>query len=64
MVFMLSMIFAFALIAMATVVMTILALCFVRWLLGAGQFLGQVRAPGDTFVDEEAPAFRRHLVIE
>ena len=63
MVFMLSMIFAlifaFALIAMATVVMTTLALCFVRWLLEAGQFLDQVRAPGDIFVDES-----RHLVIE
>ncbi|HKM47194.1 MAG TPA: hypothetical protein VJX69_06380 [Terriglobales bacterium] len=64
MAFMLSMIFAFALIAMATVVMTILALWVVRWLLGAGQFLGQVRAPGDTFVDEGTPAFPRHLVIE
>ena len=61
---MLSMIFAFALIAMATVVMTILALCFVRWLLGAGQFLGQVCAPGDTFVAKGASAFPRHLVIE
>ncbi len=64
MVFMLSMIFAFALIAMATVVMTILALYFVQWLLGAGPFLGQVGAPGDTFVDKEAPAFPRHLAIE
>ncbi len=64
MVFMLSMIFAFALIAVATVVMTIFALCFVRWLLGAGQFLGQVRAPGDTFVDEDGTAFPRHFVIE
>jgi hypothetical protein len=64
MVFMLSMIFAFALIAVATVVMTIVALCFVQWLLGAGQFLGQVRAPGDTFVDEEGTVFPRHLVIE
>jgi hypothetical protein len=36
-VFMLSMIFAFSLVAMATVVMTILALCFVRGLLGIGQ---------------------------
>ena len=44
-VFMLSMIFAFSLVAMATVVMTILALCFVRGLLGIGQFLGKVRAP-------------------
>ncbi len=64
MVFMLSMIFAFALIAMATVVMTIFALCFVRWLLGAGEFLGHVRAPGDTFVDEGTPALPRHLAIE
>ena len=64
MVFLLSMIFAFALIAMGTVVMTILGLCFVRWLLGAGQFLGQVRSPGDTFVDEGTPAFPHHLVIE
>jgi len=43
--FMLSMIFAFSLVATATVVMTILALCFVRGLLGIGQFLGKVRAP-------------------
>jgi len=44
-VFMLSMIFAFSLVAMATVVMTIFALCLVRGLLGIGQFLGGVRAP-------------------
>jgi hypothetical protein len=44
-VFMLSMIFAFSLVAMATVVMTILALSLVRELLGNGQFLGRVRAP-------------------
>ena len=59
---MLSMIFAFALIAMATGVMTIFALCFVQWLLGVGQFLGPVRAPGDTLVDDGAPAFQRRLV--
>jgi hypothetical protein len=46
-VFMLSMIFAFSLVAMATVVMTILALCFVRGLLEIGQFSGKVRAPRD-----------------
>ena len=45
--FMLSMIFAFSLVAMATVFMTVLALCFVRGLLGIGQFLGKVRAPHD-----------------
>ena len=44
-VFMLSMIFAFSLVAMATVVMTILALGFMRGLLGIGQFLVKVRAP-------------------
>ncbi len=64
MVFMFSMILAFALIAMTTVVTTILVLCFAQWLLEAGQFRSQVRAPGDTFFDEEAPAFPRHLVIE
>jgi len=58
-VFMLSMIFAFLLITTATVVATIFALCFVQWLLG----VGQVPARADTFVDEEAPALSRHLVI-
>jgi hypothetical protein len=61
---MLSMIFAFSLVAMVTVAMTIFALGFVSWLLGMGQFIGRVRAPGDTFVNEEAPVFPRHLVIE
>jgi hypothetical protein len=51
-VFMLSMIFAFSLVAMATVVMTILALCFVRWLLGIGQFLDTARAPQDENANE------------
>ncbi len=37
-VFMLSMIFAFSLVAMATVVMTVFALSLVRGLLGIGQF--------------------------
>lgn len=60
MIFLLSMIFAFALIAMATLAMTILALGFVQWLLG----LGQVQAPGDTFVDEQVPAFPRHFVVQ
>jgi len=60
MIFLLSMIFAFALIALATIAMTILALCFVRWLLVPGQ----VQAPGDTFVDEQAPAFSRHFVVQ
>ncbi len=55
-VFMLSMIFAFALVAMATVVMTILALCFVRGLLGIGQFLGKVRAPQDAEEMELRPS--------
>lgn len=44
---MLSMIFAFSLVATTTVVMTILALCFVRGLLGLGQSLGKIRAPED-----------------
>jgi hypothetical protein len=44
-VFMLSMIFAFSLVAMATVVTTVLALSLMRGLLGIGQFLGKVRAP-------------------
>jgi len=61
--FVLSMIFAFVLIAMATIVTTIFALCFVQWLLGVGQFLGQVPAQGDTFVAEETPALSRHLAI-
>ena len=41
------MIFAFSLIAMATIVMTVFALSIVRGLLGIGQFLGKVRAPQD-----------------
>ena len=53
---MLSMIFAFSLVAMATVVMTILALCFVRGLLGIGQFLGKVRAPQDADEVELRPS--------
>jgi hypothetical protein len=55
-VFMLSMIFAFSLVAMATVVMTILALCFVRGLLGIGQFLAKVRAPQDAKEVELRPS--------
>jgi hypothetical protein len=55
-VFMLSMIFAFSLVAMATIVMTILALCFVRGLLGIGQFLGKVRAPQDAEEVELRPS--------
>ncbi len=54
--FMLSMIFAFSLVAMATVAMTILALCFVRGLLGIGQFLGEVRAPQDAEEVELRPS--------
>lgn len=44
---MLSMIFAFSLVASTTVVMTILALCFVHGLLGLGRSLGKHRAPKD-----------------
>jgi hypothetical protein len=55
-VFMLSMIFAFSLVAMATVAMTIFALCFVRGLLGMGQFLGKVRAPQDAEQVELRPS--------
>jgi hypothetical protein len=50
--FMLSMIFGFSLVAMATVVMTSLALCFVRGLLGIGQFLDKVRGPQDENANE------------
>lgn len=46
-VFMLSMIFAFSLVAMATVGTTLFALSLVRGLLGMGRFLGKVRAPKD-----------------
>ena len=53
---MLSMIFAFSLVAMATVVMTIFALCFVRELLGTGQFRGKVRAPQDANEAELRPS--------
>ena len=60
-VFMLSMIFAFSLVAMATVVMMILALCFVRGLLGIGLFLDKVRAPKDA-EEVELAAFSRHFV--
>ena len=41
----LPMIFAFSLVAMATVVMTVFALSLVRGLLEFGQFLCEVRAP-------------------
>lgn len=58
--FMLSMIFAFSLVAMATVVMTVFALSLVRGLLGIGQFLVKVRAPQHA---DGAAAFPRHLVI-
>lgn len=53
---MLSMIFAFSLVAMATVVMTIVALCFVRGLLGMGQFLSKVRASQDAEEVELRPS--------
>jgi hypothetical protein len=55
-VFMLSMIFAFSLVAMATVVMTILALCIVRGLLGISPFLEKVRAPEDAEEVELRPS--------
>ena len=60
---MLSMIFALAIIAVTTLVVTIFALCFVGWLLGNSQPLCDVEESADTFLDEEAPAFPRHLVI-
>ncbi len=44
---MLSMIFAFSLVATTTVVVTILALCFVRGLLRISQSLSKVRARED-----------------
>jgi hypothetical protein len=47
-IFMLTMIFAFSLVTMTTVVMTILALCFVRGLLKIGQVSGKVRPPQDS----------------
>jgi hypothetical protein len=52
-VFMLSMIFAFALIAVTTVVMTILAMLLMRCLLGLGPSF-EVHA--SSFLDEEAHA--------
>jgi hypothetical protein len=55
-VFMLSMIFAFSLVAMATVAMTILALSLVRGLLETGEFLGKVRAPQDADEVELRPS--------
>jgi hypothetical protein len=55
-VFMLSMIFAFSLVAMVTVAMTILGLSLVRGLLGMGQFLGKVRAPQDAEKVELRPS--------
>jgi hypothetical protein len=51
-IFMLSMVFAFSLAATTTVVMTSLALCFVRGLLGIGQFLNKVRGPHDENANE------------
>jgi hypothetical protein len=55
-VFMLSMIFAFSLVAMATVVMTILALSLVRGLLEIGRFLSEDRAPEDAEEVELRPS--------
>jgi hypothetical protein len=55
-VFMLSMIFAFSLVAMATVVMTVFALCLVRGLLEIGQFLSAVCAPEDAEEVEPRPS--------
>ena len=55
-IFMLSMIFAFSLAATTTVVMTILALCFVRGLLRIGPFLDEVRAPKDAEEVELRPS--------
>jgi hypothetical protein len=55
-VFMLSMIFAFSLVAMATVGTTLFALSLVRGLLGIGQFLGKVRASQDADEAELRPS--------
>jgi hypothetical protein len=61
MVFALSMIFAFALIAMTTVVMTILALLLMRWMLGLGRFLWHVHTPTGAFIEVEGQASRAIL---
>jgi hypothetical protein len=61
MAFMFSMIFAFALIAMTTVVATILAVLLMRWMLELGRFAGRVRASTDAFLEVEGRAPRAIL---
>jgi len=41
---------------------TIFAMLFMRRTQGLGQFLCQVHTSADTLLDDEAPAFSRHLV--
>ena len=53
MAFMFPMIFAFALIAMTTVVATILAVLLMRWMLELGRFVRRVRASTDVFLEVE-----------
>jgi hypothetical protein len=61
MAFVLSMIFAFVLVAMTTVFMTIFAMLLMRWMLGLGQALdrmGRVHTPSESFRADEVPASR------
>lgn len=55
-VFMFSMIFAFVLITMTTVVMTVFAMLLMRWMLGRGRIASRV--PADTFRADDAQVSR------
>ncbi|MGA7848670.1 MAG: hypothetical protein WCA13_06140 [Terriglobales bacterium] len=58
MVFMLSMIFAFALIAMTTVAMTIFAVLLMRWMLEFDRSLCHAHMSAEAFRNDEAQASR------
>jgi hypothetical protein len=61
MAFMISMIFAFTLIAVTTVVTTLFAVLLVRWMLQLGGFLSLVRASANAFLEVEGQASRAIL---
>src|SRR5580658_4094103 len=61
MAFMISMIFAFTLIAVTTVVTTLFAVLLVRWMLQLGGFLWLVRASANAFLEVEGQASRAIL---
>jgi len=58
MVFMLSMIFAFELIAMTTVATTIFAVLLMRWMLEFDRSLCHVHISAEAFLDDETRASR------